>query len=386
VLYVLAEFPVLSETFISNEIRAMRAAGHQVVPLALRRHSGRHQPEDATLRAETLHLAEQPAAPALLTAFCHPAALVRALPFIRAQRGLPARSLLLAGARVAVTARRLGCTHIHAHFAHSATATAIVGARLAGITVSFTGHGYDIYGTPCDLPQKLAAVDLAIAVCDGMLNDFRGLSPEVRSAIVRCGVDPTRFRPLGDVPRNGRLLAIGRLAPQKGYEVLLDALARLPPGQRPQLDAVGEGALRPALEAQITALGLAPWVRLLGARDSAWIAAEAPAYLGLVAPFVITPDGDRDTGPIVVKEAMAMGLPVVASALMGIKETVDAACGWLVPPGDAAALADALGWLAHLPEAQRRSMGAAGRARVEAYFTLDRQAQGLAAAIRSLPR
>lgn len=386
VLYLLAEFPVLSETFVSNEIRAMRSLGHRAVPVAITPHAGRNQPDDADLRAETLLLGGEPARSAMLDAFARPAGLERALRFIRTQTGLPRRSLLLAGARVAAVARRLGCTHIHAHFAQGAAATAIVGARIAGATVSFTGHGFDVYGSPCDLPQKLAAADLAVAVCSDMLADFRAMAPTARLAMVPCGVDPSRFRPLGTAPRNGRLLAIGRLAPQKGYDVLLDAIASLPPDQRPELDVVGDGALRPMLEARIGAQGLASWVRLLGSRDSAWIAAEGPAYLGLVAPFVVTPDGDRDTGPVVVKEAMAMGLPVVASALMGLKETVDDASGRLVPPGDPDALAGALRWVAGLPEAQRRILGSAGRARVEAGFTLRLQAQRLAGAIRSLRR
>ena len=383
VMYVLSAFPVLSETFVSNEIRAMRALGHRVVPLALRPHDGPCQPEDAAFRAETLALAAEPRIAALLRALGNPARLARALRFVAAQRGLPRRSLLLAGARVALAARREGCTHLHAHFMHAAAATAITAARLSGCTVSFTGHGYDIYGAPADLPAKLRATDLAIAVCDDMRADLRAMAPGARVALVRCGIDPARFRPAPG-PSNGRLLAIGRLAPQKGYEVLLAALARLPPAQRPVIDVVGEGTLRAEIEAAIAALGLAPWLRLLDARDSAWIAAEGPRYQGFVAPYVITPEGDRDTGPIVAKEAMAMGLPIVASALMGLKETVAPGSGRQVPPGDVAALGEALAWLAGLTPAERRALGAAGRAHVEAGFTLQAQAASLTAAIAAL--
>lgn len=78
-----------------------------------------------------------------------------------------------------------------------------------------------------------------------------------------------------------------------------------------------------------------------------------------------------------------MGLPVVASALMGMKETV-APGGRQAPPGDAAALGEALAWLAGLGERERRALGAAGRAHVEAGFTLRGQAAGLAAAIAGL--
>jgi glycosyltransferase involved in cell wall biosynthesis len=384
VCYVLCGFPVLSETFISNEIRAMRALGHRVVPLTLVRHDGPCQPEDEGFRDEVLHLADIPTTAAIAAAAAHPDRLIAALRFARQQTGLPTRSLLRAGAQVALAARRAGCTHIHAHFAHCAAATAIVAAKLAGLTCSFIGHGYDIYGTPSDLPAKLGAVDVALATCGDMAADFRRLAPTANVRIMSCGTDPERFVPVPGVVRNGRLLAVGRLVEQKGYDVLLDALAALPARLRPTIDVVGGGELADTLPARAAALGVADAIRFLGPRPAGWIAAHGPAYLGFVAPYVITRNGDRDTGPLVVKEAMCMGLPVVASALMGLKETVDAQNGRSVPPGDVAALAEALVWLAGLGEAQRAALGAAGRARAIQHHSLRGQAEGLAAAIRSV--
>lgn len=195
---------------------------------------------------------------ALLGALARPAGLLGALDFLAERRGLPRRSLLLAGARVALAARRAGCTHVHAHFAHAAAATAIMSARLGGLTIALIGHGSDIYGTPRELPAKLRAADLALATCGDMQADLRTIMPAARVAVLRCGIDPSRFQP-ADAPSNGRPLAVGRLAPQKGYEA---QLAALPPAQRPVTDVVGEGALRPPLEARIAAEGLAPWCNL----------------------------------------------------------------------------------------------------------------------------
>jgi len=380
ILYALAAFPVLSETFVSNEIRAMRAQDHRIIPVALAPHDGPCQPEDEGFRVETLALGAEPLWPALGGSLGHAAA---ALPFLRSQMGLPRRSLWLAGARLAHIARREGATHIHAHFAHSAAATAIIGARLAGITCSFIGHGYDIYGTPSDLAAKLAHADIPFATCHDMATDFRDLAPTARVATLFCGVDPGRFRP-GPGVDHGRLLAIGRLAPQKGYSTLLEALHALPPVQRPVVDVIGDGPLRDEILAQRNALGLHAHVNLLGARHSGWIAAHGPAYRGFLAPYVITANGDRDTGPLVVKEAMAMGLPVVASALMGMKEMVAPETGHLVPPGDVGALARGLSWLAGLRCDQRAAMGHAARARVEAMFTLNGQAATMSRAIEGL--
>ena len=386
VLYVTAGFPVLSETFVSNEIRAMRALGHKVVPLTLLPHSGACQPEDEPFRDEVLHLASIPAIPALTRLAVRPDRLARALRFIRAQKGLPARSLLKAGAQVALAARRAGCTHIHAHFAHSAAATAIVAARLAGVTCSFIGHGYDIYGTPTDVPAKLVAADVVLATCGDMAADFRRWAPQAHVQIMSCGVDPSRFMPRKSGDSNGRLLAVGRLVEQKGYEVLIDALAHLPADRRPMIDAVGGGELAEALVQRAAARGVAGNIVFLGPKPGSWIAANGPAYVGFVAPYVICRNGDRDTGPLVIKEAMCMGLPVVASHLMGLKETVDSQNGRSVPPGDVIALAEALAWLTGLCEAERRYLGAAGRERALREHSLRGQAEGLTAAIRSIRR
>jgi colanic acid/amylovoran biosynthesis glycosyltransferase len=88
-------------------------------------------------------------------------------------------------------------------------------------------------------------------------------------------------------------------------------------------------------------------------------------------PCRVAPDGDRDSQPLVVKEAMAMGLPVVGTAEVAMPEMVDESNGRLVPPEDIDALADALAQLAALDEDDLRALGEAGRRRVEAEFRLD---------------
>lgn len=376
VLYVLSSFPVLSETFVSNEIRAMRAAGHRIVPLTIRDHQGACQPEDEALKPGIQRLEDLPRTASMLRALMAPRRCAKAWSYIAGQQSLPRRSLLLAAARVALAAQRHGCAHIHAHFAHAATATAIAGARLAGLSVSFIAHGFEVYGTQADLALKLGSADLAIATCNDMRADMLALSPDACIEVIACGIDPQRFRARPG-PSNGRLLAVGRLAPQKGYEVLLEALASLPPEHRPIIDVVGEGALRPALEAEIARRGLHPWINLLGALPNTWVAEAGPSYQGFVAPYVICADGDRDTSPTVLKEAMAMGLPVVASAVMGMKEIVADVGGRLVPPRDTAALAQGLLWLAGLTTQARAAIGVSARRHIEINFNLAQQATTL---------
>jgi glycosyltransferase involved in cell wall biosynthesis len=145
------------------------------------------------------------------------------------------------------------------------------------------------------------------------------------------------------------------------------------------VEAVGAGPLLAELEALAAARGVAGQMRFLGARSSDWIAEHGPAYAGFVAPYVICASGDRDTGPVSIKEAMGMELPVLATAMMGIKEMVTPETGRLVPMADAAALAEGLRWLAGLAPEARQRLGTAGRQRLLDRFTLDRQAECLGA-------
>lgn len=382
--YVLSEFPVLSQTFVGNEMRAMRRYGHEIVPLVLRPSGQQGQAEDADLVASAIWLRDIPHADAIRViggAVCNTRSW---LPFVMRQSGLPRRSLLWSAARIAAAARRAGCTHLHAHFAQASAATAIVAARLLGISVSFVGHGFDVYAAPADLPLKLGAADAAVAVCGDMAADFARLNPAARIETIHCGVDPDRFRPerRDTNDRTLRLLFIGRLVDSKGLDDLLCAmdLARIDV----RLTVVGDGPERPELEQLARVLGIESAVDFVGPKPSAWIAAEAPRHDLLVAPFREGRNGTRDTGPVVAKEALAMGLPVLASSFMGLKEIVDDSCGRLFPTRDVRALAATLTELAGLSPAARRQLGEAGRRRVLERFTLARQASQLSNLVEAL--
>lgn len=101
-------------------------------------------------------------------------------------------------------------------------------------------------------------------------------------------------------------------------------------------------------------------------------------YLGMVAPGIVAPDGDRDPAPIGVLQAMALQLPVVASALMGLREIVQPDSGHLVPAGQPSPLARGLRWLSIMPEEHRRRLGRAGRDRVLGGYTMAERAAAMA--------
>ncbi len=198
--------------------------------------------------------------------------------------------------------------------------------------------------------------------------------PAAKLVVIPNGIDLADFPAPAEqgahpAPERLRIGYVGRLAPVKGVDVLVEAAAQLaaqadlPPWE---LRLIGDGELRAPLEQQIAAHGLGERVRLLGARD------DIPAQLAELELFVLP---SRWEGmPNAALEAMAAGLPVVATRTGGTPEVVaDGATGLLVAPESAAALAGALRRLL-LDAELRRRLGAAGRARVQEQFTLERTA------------
>jgi glycosyltransferase involved in cell wall biosynthesis len=180
------------------------------------------------------------------------------------------------------------------------------------------------------------------------LSRIAGNSPLPPVRHIPMGVDLARFdsayktqRPDGD----RELLFVGRLAEKKGLEVLLTALQdpRLCSRAGFRLTVVGDGPLRRELEAQAADAGLAEKVTFLGALPHDALARQLRSADVLCAPFVVGKDGDREGMPAVVMEAAATGLPIIASDIGGVRDIVETGVsGWLLPAGDASALAAAI--------------------------------------------
>jgi glycosyltransferase involved in cell wall biosynthesis len=203
-----------------------------------------------------------------------------------------------------------------------------------------------------------------------------------RVVTILNGVDLTEFRP--DIsgagvraalgwPERPLIAAISRLDPEKGHETLLEAmpaiLRRCPDAR---LVIAGRAAVDPdrrhaALARQIEALGLTEAVRLVGFRR------DLPQLLA-AADICVLPASAEACGRVLL-EAMAMAKPVVGTASGGTPEIVkDGVTGILIPPADPAAMATALEALL-LEPARARAMGAAGRDRAEAHFSIEAHTQ-----------
>jgi colanic acid/amylovoran biosynthesis glycosyltransferase len=371
-LYVLFRYPETSQTFVRDEIWALRSAGLTVDVISL------DEPQPGVDRSWGGPVAVPQRARLVTAALDHLWFLARFprryLAFLRIVVG-HRDEMKVSLRRVPSHARALvslgGYGQCHTHFAWSSASVAGCYARLLGCPASITVHAKDIYTVaPGKLARRLACFERVATVCQYNVGFLAGRGAtdlaDPRVVVLPCCVHlPPAHPDNGGEDRD--ILAVGRLVPKKGFDALLRAVAEL---GGVTLTVVGEGPERAALERLAAELGLGGMVRFQGALSHADTLDAIAACSVLCLPARRSNDGDMDAMPVVLREAMARGIPVIATALGGIPETVDSEVGWLVAPDAPAELRQALGE-AMADEGERRRRGAAGRRRVAAHWTLD---------------
>lgn len=385
--YVLTTFPQLSETFVEGELRVLAELGTDLRVVSLRR-PGPAVVGPTELSAERLLYAAGRRACALAFlrwAVTNPRATVANVAVAVRNRSLTMLRAAWLGAWVATRFRRERVSHLHAHFATDAASTALAAAALLRVTASFTIHARELYLRTGGLCDRVARADAVVTVCQYNVEQLALVCPAYPSErvdVVRCGVDVERF-PLRDDPgeRPGlHLLSVGRLVEKKGFADLVDAVSLLrAEGLDVTCDIVGAGPLHDELVERIGTQGLDRAVQLLGPLLPGDVAAAMQACDVFVLPCVVARSGDRDSMPVVLKEAMATGVPVVGTDEVGIPEMVDAEVGRLARPRDPRSLADAIAEVAALDAAGRRALGLAGRHRVVSRLNLRTETERLRA-------
>lgn len=286
-------------------------------------------------------------------------------------RGRAALAGLLGATARAV--HRAARTHradvVHAHWWFPGGLAASPPPVLGGRPLVLTMHGSDVRlaakvpAARALFARVAARVAAATAVSSWLCARAREMAPSLSCEVAPMPVEDALFAaPATDAPRDG-LLFVGRLTAQKGVDVLLRAMTRLPPDET--LTVVGDGPEGDALRALATSLGLADRVRWLGALPPREV---APCYAR--ARALVVPSREEGLGLVAV-EAQLSGTPVVAADSGGLPDVVrDGATGLLVPADDAAALATALRALRDDPSRAAR-LAHAGQAAARAAFTPD---------------
>ena len=380
--YLLKRFPRLSETFVLNETLELRRQGIalRVYALADPLETQVH-PEAARLRPQVIYLHDphqrirswcRLMGGAALQAMQHPLGALRVVwALATVHRSLPSFRHAIEGLWLARDLRRHGVEHLHAHFIHSPAAVAYFAFLSGGPPFSVTAHAKDLYTTlPRNLRIRAGAARFVITCTRSNAAHLAGVV-QAAAHVFYHGTDLQRFTPDRSQVDPHRILSVGRLVPKKGFEDFVDALALLQKkGLRIRADVYGGGPLRAALEARADRLGLNDALSFHGARQQDEIvAAYGRAAVFVLAP-VVTEDGDRDGIPNVLVEAMASGMPVVATRISGIPELItDGVDGLLVNERDPTALARAIERLRRDDELAAQ-LGRAARHRVERDFDL----------------
>jgi glycosyltransferase involved in cell wall biosynthesis len=387
--YLTSQYPATSHTFISREVAALRKLGLKLDTFSIRPPTPAEM-QDEAIAAESrsaFTVLRQPAgaiiAAHLATLATDPVGYVRALEHALSHRPPGLRGLALSLAHFAeaivlareLQRRRIG--RLHNHFANSAATVGYLATRLLKMPWSFTLHGISETDYPAGLllRRKIEAAEFVACVSYfGRAQAMRLVTPDhwPKLHVIRCGL------PLSELPDHApvgpvkRIIAVGRLSPEKGQAGLLEVFADVSRDHKDlELVLVGDGPEAERLRAIARRLGILDRVRFAGRLgEQATLDQIAQADILVLSSFM-------EGLPIVLMEAMAMGTAVVASRVAGIPELVeDEESGLLFTPSDWAELTACMRRLVD-DDALRARMASRGREMVVAEFDVNQSAERL---------
>ena len=403
VAYIMSRFPKLTETFVLDEILELERAGIAVEVFPLWREPAKVMHREAQPIVARAHFT-----PTLGLAilrdnlrwlFRRPVVYLQTLTKLAwANRASPrflvaALAIFPKACHFAERMRALDVQHVHAHFASHPAAAAFVVGRLAEIPWSFTAHGSDLHREQSMLAEKVREARFVVAISEhnrDFILDSVGPQFDGKIRVLHCGVDTACYasgREKRSASRKDRtptspieIACIGTLHEVKGQRFLLDACARLSDmGVEWRCHLIGDGPDRVSLERQASKFGMQDSVVFHGHCERERVRALLIQMDVVVAPSVPTSDGRREGIPVVLMEAGACALPLVASRLSGIPELViNGQTGLLVEPGDAEGIAQAIYRLSKDSEL-RRQLGDRVLKKLELEFNLENNVERLRA-------
>jgi colanic acid/amylovoran biosynthesis glycosyltransferase len=282
---------------------------------------------------------------------------------------------------VAATIRREGVEHIHASWLSTPATVAHVASELTGVPWSVSAHRYDIFQDNL-LPAKVASAQFVRVISARnrtLVVERAGSRHDARCRVVHLGVPvPSQVR---RPEQRGvvTILCAARLLPVKGHEYLIRALAIVRArGISFRCDLAGDGPLRASVQLMIAQADLREYVQLRGHVEHDRLVAELESGKYDIAVLASTESGIEFEGiPVSLMEAMAAGVPCVATQTGSISELIDnQTCSRSVPQRDPLAMANAIVDLSLDPRL-REEAGKRARARVEAAFDTSRTTREL---------
>jgi glycosyltransferase involved in cell wall biosynthesis len=288
-----------------------------------------------------------------------------------ATRGRNIAILPRAAALVDVIRRRRP-DHLHVHWGGASSTMAMIASEATGTPWSMTLHRWDIYADNL-LARKLDSACFTRVISKSSAARVASVVPGANVEVIHMGIEvpPERVPLQRPEPRERRLACIASLIPVKNHAGLLRAFQTIAFDHDLALDLVGDGTLRPRLAALVTELGLDDRVRFLGTLAHEQILRKLGSGDWFAVVLASLASADEHEGiPVSLMEAMAAGVPVVATDSGGTSELIGGGAGLLVPVGDVDALADALRGIVSDQEL-RRAASEGGRRRVAESFDVD---------------
>jgi len=391
--YLVSQYPAISHTFILREVMSLEQRGFRIHPYSVNepdRSPERMTEAERQASSDTFYIKRQGVRGALTalvrTLLRRPLGLWRGLREAVRLSGTDLRRMayhlayLAEALIVGCDLDRKGIDHLHVHFATPAASVGLLVKVVFGTGFSFTLHGPDELANVAaySLARKVELADFVICISHYAQSQLMQLSPVSHWSkfdVCRLGVDPDRFAP--DASRVAsdpfRILCVGRLTPAKGQHLVLDAAAGLlGSGRALQVTLVGQGPDMDSLRAHAERLGIASAVTFTGALNQDEILAHYRQADVFVLPSF------AEGLPVVLMEAMALGIPCVTTHITGVPELIrNEGEGLLTAPSDLRGLQHAIGRL--MDDASlREEISRHGRARILSDFTLTGSVENLA--------
>jgi colanic acid/amylovoran biosynthesis glycosyltransferase len=389
VAYLLHNFPGLTDTFIKREIRSLQRSGTQVNVISVwKPQQSQTTPEILSdWASETDFLLPRSYWSVLTTMFM---SLIRTpnrfcgtlyLAFLTSRPGVHGLLFQFFYFCEAVLAadilRTRRVEHLHNHIGDQSGTVTMLAAKLVGIEYSITFHGWPVFfdARYSQIKEKVVRARFTRAIsyfCRSQLMMFSGLDDPTPFKIIHCGLTPSKYDYRPPRQKVATLFCAARVSPEKGISFLVRALKSLiSQGYDFRLRIAGNGPSLPSLKQLVSDLGMKDSVAFLGYQTEEQIIRELQASDLFVLPSFV------EGVPVSAMEAMAIGVPVIATNIAGTSELVeDGKTGLLVRPSDTAALIEAILKLANDHDFRLR-LAEVGRKKVETEFDVDKESAKL---------
>ena len=373
ILYLVNQYPKISHSFIRREIAALEALNISILRVSVRK-TEEEMVDPADLKElESTRVILQSGGLVLLKSLLlillsSPLKFLAALKLTikmgqKSERGIIRHlAYLVEASLLRQWSLEEQISHVHAHFGTNSATVALLCYQLGGPTYSFTTHGPEEFDKVSDiaLPEKIKRASFTVAISSygqSQLYRWSDLQDWSKIKIVHCGLEKqflaTLPQPIPDLPK---LVCVGRLAPQKGQLLLIEAIHQLSlRGVACEMTLVGDGPMRSIIEELIQKYQLTDCVKITGWANESQVQHHILQSRALVLPSF------AEGLPVVIMEALALRRPVISTYIAGIPELVKPnVSGWLVPAGSLNDLVEVMEQVIKMPKEKLEEMGEKG--------------------------